>query len=148
MGARGPRPTIDEDSDSNGNGRSFSTEIRQDLQGLQHILPTGNKPAVRSGNAGAFNPSMFANNRSTGQMRTNGNEEPEDGDFVDRVTHEQLIERRLVPIDESTVMQEIIEDRSVEIEKIHKGLVEINEMFTDLSRIVKEQEVCLFYCFF
>lgn len=39
-------------------------------------------------------------------------------------------------------MQAIIDERAVEIEKVHKGIVEINEMFVDLSRIVQEQQVC------
>lgn len=56
-------------------------------------------------------------------------------------------------------MQEIIDERSVEIEKvrrkitrsnyssitgllqIHKGLVEVNNLFVDLSKLVKEQQV-------
>ena len=78
-------------------------------------------------------------------------------------------------MDEATVMQELIDERSVEIQKVtsnhaysavnyfeaalskvihlllprpcftlqvHKGIVEINEMFADLSKIVKAQQVC------
>lgn len=64
----------------------------------------------------------------------------DDGVFVDRYQHEQLIEQRLRPVDEATVLQEIIEERAVEIQKMHKGIVEVNEMFKDLANIVKGQQ--------
>ena len=38
-------------------------------------------------------------------------------------------------------MQEIIDERAVEIDKVNKGIVELNNMFLDLSVIVKEQQV-------
>lgn len=52
-----------------------------------------------------------------------------------------LAHQKLRPVDEATVMQELIEERAQEISKVHKGIVEVNEMFVDLSRIVKEQEI-------
>ncbi len=66
--------------------------------------------------------------------------DPNDGVFVDRHQHELMIEQRLKPVDEATVMAEIIEERAVEIQKIHKGIVEVNEMFADLSKFVKGQQ--------
>ena len=63
-----------------------------------------------------------------------------DGVFVDRHQHELMIEQKLKPVDEATIMQEIIEERAVEIEKMNKGIIEVNDMFVDLSRIVKEQQ--------
>jgi len=66
--------------------------------------------------------------------------DPDDGVFVDRQQHELMIEQRLKPVDEATIMQEIIEERAVEIEKMHKGIVEVNEMFRDLSKFVKGQQ--------
>ena len=64
----------------------------------------------------------------------------EDGVFVQRSAQEQVILEKLIPIDEATVQAHIIEERSEAIEQIHKGLVEINEMFTDLSKLIKQQE--------
>jgi hypothetical protein len=110
-----------------------SSKIRQELQGINIVL-NQNKGAVKSGSAGAFNPAIF------GSGGKNGGKDLDDGDFVDRTTQELMIEQRLIPVDESTVMQDILDDRHTEIEKIHQGLTEINEMFTDLSRMVKEQE--------
>jgi syntaxin 7 len=55
--------------------------------------------------------------------------------------HELMIEQRLRPVDEATVMQEIIDERTIEINKVNKGLIEVQEMFADLSRIVKEQQI-------
>jgi t-SNARE complex subunit (syntaxin) len=69
-----------------------------------------------------------------------GSSEGEDGVFVQRSEQEQVILQKLIPIDEATVQAHIIEERSEAIEQIHKGLVEINEMFTDLSKMIKEQE--------
>lgn len=39
------------------------------------------------------------------------------------------------------VMQELIDERAEAIDEVYKSLVEVNEMFSDLSRIVKEQQV-------
>ena len=64
----------------------------------------------------------------------------EEGVFVQRSEQEQVILDKLIPIDEATVQAHIIEERSEAIEQIHKGLVEINDMFTDLSKLIKEQE--------
>lgn len=83
--------------------RTSSVELRQDLQGINKVL-SQNKGSVKSGSAGAFNPSIFS-----GGSRNAG--DPDDGDFVDRTTQELMIEQRLIPVDESTVMQEIIDDR-------------------------------------
>lgn len=138
----------------NANSSDRASDLRQDIQGINKVLAQS-KGSVKGGAAGAFNPAIFSGN---------GRGDPGDGDFVDRTTQELMIEQKLIPIDESTVMQEIIDDRHTEIVKvrleflcsgclldhnnvcffsqIHKGLVELNEMFTDLSRMVKEQEVC------
>lgn len=89
---------------------------------------------VKSGNKGAFSPSLFMNGEAG-----NGDGVLYDGVFVDQSTHERMISQKLHPVDEATVMQEIIEERNHEISKMHKGIVEINEMFVDLSRIVGEQ---------
>eukprot|EP00599_Poterioochromonas_sp_BG-1_P002145 CAMPEP_0173142964 /NCGR_PEP_ID=MMETSP1105-20130129/6397_1 /TAXON_ID=2985 /ORGANISM="Ochromonas sp., Strain BG-1" /LENGTH=494 /DNA_ID=CAMNT_0014056447 /DNA_START=285 /DNA_END=1769 /DNA_ORIENTATION=- len=99
------------------------------------------KNEVKSGAAGAFNPSLFMKNSNHNSIKLNENDEVEDGVFVDRSTQDLIISSKLIPIDEVTVMQEIIDERSVEIEKIHKGLVEVNNLFVDLSKLVKEQQV-------
>lgn len=99
------------------------------------------KNEVKSGSAGAFNPSLFVNNTQPSSIKLNENDEIEDGVFVDRSTQDLIISSKLVPVDEVTVMQEIIDERHTEIEKIHKGLVEVNNLFNDLSKLVKEQEV-------
>ena len=64
---------------------------------------------------------------------------PEDGVFLDRAQHTQMMEQKLVPVDEGTIMQDIINERNEEIEQMHKGLVEVNAMFIDLGMLVKEQ---------
>lgn len=71
---------------------------------------------------------------------TKGNYDDEDGVFVRRTEQEQDILQKLVPIDEATVQAHIIEERAVAIDQIHKSLVEINDMFTDFSHLVKQQE--------
>lgn len=96
--------------------------------------------SIKSGRAGAFNPSLLGSSFSSKSLASNG-EGAEDGMFVDRSMHELMIEQRLRPVDEATVMQEIIEERSIEINKVNKGLLEVQEMFADLSRIVKEQQI-------
>ena len=50
-----------------------------------------------------------------------------------------MMEQKLVPVDEGTIMQDIINERNEEIEQMHKGLVEVNSMFIDLGMLVKEQ---------
>lgn len=95
-----------------GTDRTSSVELRQDLQGINKVL-NQNKGSVKSGAAGAFNPAIFA-----GGSARNVAGEPDDGDFVDRTTQELMIEQRLIPVDESTVMQEIIDDRHTEIVKV------------------------------
>lgn len=64
---------------------------------------------------------------------------PEDGVFLDRAQHTQMMEQKLVAVDEGTIMQDIINERNEEIEQMHKGLVEVNSMFIDLGMLVKEQ---------
>ncbi len=67
--------------------RSNSVELRQDLSGVNQIV-SSKKTAVKSGSAGAFNPSIFVN-----QNQGIGANGPEDGVFVDRTTHDLLIEQ-------------------------------------------------------
>eukprot|EP00604_Paraphysomonas_vestita_P002809 CAMPEP_0174818838 /NCGR_PEP_ID=MMETSP1107-20130205/1739_1 /TAXON_ID=36770 /ORGANISM="Paraphysomonas vestita, Strain GFlagA" /LENGTH=301 /DNA_ID=CAMNT_0016031295 /DNA_START=507 /DNA_END=1412 /DNA_ORIENTATION=- len=64
----------------------------------------------------------------------------EDGMFVQRTEEELIIEQKLIPIDEAEIQARIIEERSAAIEEIHKGLCEVNEMFTDLSKFIKNQQ--------
>lgn len=64
----------------------------------------------------------------------------EEGMFVQRTEEELIIEQKLIPIDEAEIQAKIIEERSAAIEEIHKGLCEVNEMFTDLSRFIKNQQ--------
>jgi len=92
----------------------------------------GGSISIKSGSRGAFNPSLVASSN-------NDELNPDDGCFVDQTMHERLIAQKLFPVDEASVMQEIIDERNEEIAKLHKGIVEINEMFVDLSRIVGEQ---------
>jgi hypothetical protein len=120
--------------------RSNSVELRQDLQGLSQIVP--NKGGVVSGQKGSFDPRIFASSTTSLNYA-----DPEDGVFVERSIQELMIDQKLVAIDEATIMEEIIEDRSQEINKVHKGLVELNEVFVEISRLVKEQEV-QFTCFY
>lgn len=75
-----------------------------------------------------------------GKLTGGTQSQAEDGVFVQRTAQEQVILEKLIPIDEATVQAHIIEERSEAIEQIHKGLVEINEMFTDLSQLIKQQE--------
>ena len=75
-----------------------------------------------------------------GLMSSHEEWDSEDGIFKDRQAHELAIEQKLVPIDQATVMQELIDERALEIEKMHKGIVEVNEMFVDLGKIVQLQD--------
>jgi hypothetical protein len=86
--------------------------------------------------------SGFGSKRATptGVVQHDWDTNSNDGVFVDRHQHELMIEQKLRPVDEATVMAEIIEERAIEIEKMNKGIVEVNDMFIDLSRIVKEQQ--------
>lgn len=94
--------------------------------------------SVKGGNQGAFNPSLLATpGHSTGELNL------DDGCFVDQNMHDRLVAQKLHPVDEASVMQEIIDERNEEINKLHKGIVEINEMFVDLSRIVGEQGILI-----
>ena len=76
-----------------------------------------------------------------GKLASGSHKEGEDGVFVQRSAQEQVILDKLIPVDEATVQAHIIEERAEAIEQIHKGLVEINDMFTDLSKLIKDQEV-------
>mmetsp|Transcript_35632 Transcript_35632/g.70859 ORF Transcript_35632/g.70859 Transcript_35632/m.70859 type:complete len:432 (-) Transcript_35632:51-1346(-) len=95
---------------------------------------------VKSGRADTFNPAVL-HSGSGGSSGTAQEGESERGLFVDRSKKELQIAQKFIPVDEATVMQEIIEERDVEIKKVHSGLVQVNEMFQDLARLVKEQEV-------
>mmetsp|Transcript_57068 Transcript_57068/g.100193 ORF Transcript_57068/g.100193 Transcript_57068/m.100193 type:complete len:463 (-) Transcript_57068:126-1514(-) len=90
---------------------------------------------VKSGRADTFNPSVFQSANHIAGV------DSDQGLFVDRNKRDLQIMEKFVAIDEATVMQEIIDERDVEIKKVHTGLVQVNEMFTDLARLVKEQEV-------
>ncbi len=82
---------------------------------------------------GALASSVFMNDRS-------GRSSAE-GDFVPRDTNELMIEQKLVPVDEATLMQELIDERVEQIEAMNKGIVEVQEAFTDLNRLVRQQSV-------
>ena len=70
-----------------------------------------------------------------------GTQQQVEGVFVPRDQHEQMIEQKLIPVDEATLMQELIDERSLEIEQIHKGIVEVRETFMDLGQLVRQQSV-------
>eukprot|EP01039_Chlorochromonas_danica_P006962 gene6962-7702_t len=112
-----------------GNGSSSTNDGHVVAQNVS------SKGGVLSGQKGAFDPRIFS-------TPSNGNllDGEQDGVFVERSIQEQIIDQKLVAIDEATIMQEIIEDRSTEILKVHKGLVELNEVFVEISKLVKEQE--------
>jgi syntaxin 7 len=74
-----------------------------------------------------------------GGLGEDGSLSLDEGLFVDQTMHERLIMQRLQPVNEAEVLSEIVQERNQEIGKLHKGIVEINEMFVDLSRIVGEQ---------
>ena len=88
------------------------------------------------GGRGSFNPSILPTTKELPSWA----DDNDDGVFVDRTMHELIIEQRLKAVDEATIMQEIVNERNEEITKVHKGIVEINEMFVDLSKIVKHQQ--------
>ena len=90
--------------------------------------------------SGGRNQPLDLGKLASGGRRNDGSTGAEDGVFVQRSAQEQVILDKLIPIDEATVQAHIIEERSEAIEQIHKGLVEINEMFTDLSQMIKQQE--------
>lgn len=90
------------------------------------------------GGRGSFNPSILPSTNK--ELPSWADDNDNDGVFVDRTMHELIIEQRLKAVDEATIMQEIVNERNEEITKVHKGIVEINEMFVDLSKIVKHQQ--------
>ena len=104
--------------------------------------------AAGAGDRGVGGASSWRGSRSlarTGSNNSTNNTytedyDPDDGVFVDRHQHELMIEQKLKPVDEATIMQDIIDERAVEIQKMHKGIIEVNEMFTDLSHFVKGQQ--------
>lgn len=139
-------------SSSYRNGQTSAAQVSMNEGNV--ISSSVPKSSVHSGAAGAFNPAMFATNTTRASLGPgaagggSGNrgagmddDEQEDGVFVDRTQHERMIEQMLKPVDEATVMQELIDERAVEIQKVSKGIMQVNEMFADLSRIVKEQQV-------
>eukprot|EP01038_Epipyxis_sp_PR26KG_P004724 gene4724-6629_t len=143
-----------EDSSYNSNNNSYKTGINANnsnnssgkfVNGMDGVvsntpLSLSGKSQVKGGSAKAFNPTINKSNLSGLLATTYENGEASEGMFMDRSAQTLLIEQKLVAIDEATVMQQIVDERNIEIEKVYKGLVEINEMFIDLSKIVKEQE--------
>ena len=102
--------------------------------------------SVKGGSQGAFHPSLLTHSGSSGNGLGPGGDDAsnvslslDDGSFVEQSTHDRLISQKLLPVDEAAVMQDLIEERGEEISRVHKGIVEINAMFVDLSRIVGEQ---------
>jgi hypothetical protein len=55
------------------------------------------------------------------------------------MTEEEEIGDKFVAIPKVDVMTTIINERGVEIEKIHMGLVDIHDMHVDLSQLVQQQ---------
>lgn len=117
------------------------------------LSSSSSKSNVTGGSAKAFNSNALASSFSSkggggvsgffNSSRGSGDDwiAPEEGVFVDRTMQERLIEQKLRPVDEATVMQEIIDERTAEITKVHRGIVEVQEMFRDLSNLVKEQQI-------
>jgi hypothetical protein len=98
---------------------------------------SSDRHSVKSGK-GSFTPSGPGCG-SMGGLGEDGSLSLDEGLFVDQTMHERLIMQRLQPVNESEVLSEIVQERNQEIGKLHRGIVEINEMFVDLSRIVGEQ---------
>lgn len=122
-----------------GFGKSKKVEEKVEVK-TEDIPPPTPTPRLSNGvtgGRGAFNPSILA---TPNTVPTWAKDDVDDGVFVDRTMHELIIEQRLKAVDEATIMQEIVNERNEEITKVHKGLVEINEMFVDLSKIVKYQQ--------
>lgn len=115
-------------------GRSSSQDLAANLQAQAQTVSSRGKGV--SGGQGAFDPRIFSTPSSSGQGF-----DAQDGVFVERSMAEVMIDQKLVAVDEATVMQEIIDERHTEIKKVHKGLVELNEVFVEISKLVKEQEV-------
>lgn len=89
--------------------------------------------SVTSGR-GAFQPSFssaFGDNEYDDSMK--------EGGYVSQTTHDQIILKKLHAVDEAQVMKDIVDERNEEIHKMHKGIVEVNEMFADLAKLVEEQ---------
>jgi hypothetical protein len=103
---------------------SDMSSVNDNDESLEMYMNAKKNTTVKSGSAGAFNPSIFASTNAKSNKniiitsRLGGEDEVEDGVFVDRSTQDLLISQKLIPIDESTVMQEIIDDRTREIEKV------------------------------
>ena len=121
-----------------GKGKKAEEKVETKIEELPPPVATRLSNGV-TGGRGAFNPSILAppDNKA---VPTWAKDDVDDGIFVDRTMHELIIEQRLKAVDEATIMQEIVNERNEEITKVHKGLVEINEMFVDLSKIVKHQQ--------
>lgn len=62
-----------------------SKDLKQEMNGFSNNFSSG-KSQVKSGSAGAFDPTIFRNNNAV-----MGDNNPDDGDFVDRTTHDMII---------------------------------------------------------
>mmetsp|Transcript_24812 Transcript_24812/g.41338 ORF Transcript_24812/g.41338 Transcript_24812/m.41338 type:complete len:193 (+) Transcript_24812:301-879(+) len=148
------------------NGKTNSMELREDLRRVEATLGTANNnnegggwssnntgaelsgkgqsntrigTAVKRGTAESFDPSVFAK-KNPNFNDNDPSAEVDNGMFVDRNKRDSLIMEKFVPVDEETVMQQIIDERDVEIKKINAGIHQVHDMFVDLARLVKEQE--------
>eukprot|EP01035_Chromulina_nebulosa_P017700 gene17700-23290_t len=140
------------DSDNNNpilNNNFNKAVVTTPLNSNNNNISTNNSNkanSVKSGSATSFMPTVSGsskryNNKFNADNNFNDWERPQDGVFVDRTFQERMIEQKLKPVDEATVLQTIIDERAVEIEKVHKGILQVQEMFIDLSKLVKEQEI-------
>lgn len=122
--------------------RTISMELKDDIRNIDNQfrgsgMQSGSGSVVKSGAKGVFDPSVL---RSSSASELGADGEPAHGVFMDRSRKELQILEKFVPVDQATVMQEIIDERHVEILKVNKGLREVNDMFKDLARLVQEQE--------
>ena len=88
--------------------------------------------SVTSGK-GAFSPSFSQLNEQQDSL--------DDGGYVSQTMQDRMILQKLRAVDESKVMQGIIDERTVEINTMSKKIVEVNEMFADLALMVREQQL-------
>lgn len=92
---------------------------------------------VKRGTAGSFDPSLLSSTASPTS--------PGEGMFVPRSGYDQrqvqVIEKKLKPVDESEINLSLIEERTQRIEEMNRDIVRVKELFTDLSILIKEQEV-------
>lgn len=119
----------------------FTMTVTPDLTKQSAAIQIPKKqPSVKGGTSNAFNAGVFSHSNNGSAKFANNSTEPEEGSYMDRSVQELMIERKFIAVDEATVMQEIIDERSVEIEKVYKGLATVHEMFKDLSQLVEQQE--------